>query len=98
MGFLEGYVVTSWHVALQCLAGYMLSSSKLLIHMLINKLIGLGGIIEQAEGETAFSEFPVELIAAIAIAVRILGMDPEIVEAGDLFHEALMLLVLRACK
>jgi hypothetical protein len=98
MAFLEGYVVTSWHVALQCLAGYILSSSKLLIHRLINKLIGLGGIIEQTEGETAFSELPVELIAAIAIAVRIRGMDPEIVDAGDLFHKALMLLVLRACK
>ena len=95
---LEGYVVTSWHVALYCLAGYILSSSKLLIHMLINKLIGLGCIIEQTEGEPAFPEFPVELVAAVAIAVRILGTDLEGVEAGYFLHEALILLMFRACK
>lgn len=95
---LEGYVVTSWHVALQCLAGYILSSSKLLIHMLINRLIGLGEVIEQTEGEPAFPELPVELVTAIAIAVRILGADFEAVEAGDLFHKALKLLMFRACK
>ena len=95
---LEGYVVTSWHVALYCLAGYILSSSKLLIHMLINKLIGLGCIIEQTEGEPAFPELPVELVAAVAIAVCILRMDSEAVETGYLFHETLILLVFRACK
>ena len=90
--------MTSWHVALHCLAGYILSSSKLLIHMLINKLIGPGCIIEQTEGEPTFPEFPVELVAAIAITVRILGIDFEAIEAGDLFHEALILLAFRACK
>lgn len=95
---LEGYVVTSWHVALYCLAGYILSSSKLLIYMLINKLIGLGCIIEQTEGEPAFPELPIELVATVAIAVRILGTDPEAVEPGYFFHEALKLLVFRVCK
>ena len=61
-------------------------------------LIDLGGIIEQTEGEPAFPELPVELVAAVAIAVRILGTDLEAVEAGDLFHQALILLMFRACK
>ena len=66
--------------------------------MLINKLIGLGCIIEQTEGEPTFSEFPVELVAAIAIAVGILGTNLEAVETGYFLHETLILLVLRACK
>ena len=47
-----------------------------------------GEIVKQAEGEAALAGLPVELIAAVAIAVGRIRFDPALVKVGFALHES----------